>query len=391
MERDKKTSGSRLFFATAVIIIIGTLGTAGLGRIKNTAADVLLSDCVMALLLLAVTCFHYRREYRENALDYDNGEHPYRFLLCLGIGLAVAFVCCFLPAGGWPFLIVFCMLSLFSNMGTGILAASSLLVIPVLLGGNGVSAFVLYFVCGCFSVTLFRHLERDFKIGIPVLLSVSCLLVCETANVVLTANAKPEFELFVIPASNMVISLILLLGALKLFSGMVVYRYRGVYLDMNDTEAPALVQFRERDRKTYMHCVHTTYFCGRIAAKLEMDVEALKCAGYYYRLEELPQLMEGSGFPPAARDILQDFAAARQGIRKRETAVLLCSDAIVSAVSYLLEHGGAKQPDYDRVISTVFQKLLEEGTFDGCDLSMRELKQMIKIFREEKLYYDFLR
>ena len=63
----------------------------------------------------------------------------------------------------------------------------------------------------------------------------------------------------------------------------------------------------------------------------------------------------------------------------------------MSSVTYMLERGARKQLDYDKLIDTVFHKLTEEGSFDRCDISMRELKTMIRIFKEEKLYYDFLR
>ena len=320
MEKNKKNPGWRYFLAEGCILFAGVSGTALLGYVRKQVADRLLGNCVMVAVMLALTFFHYRREYMDQKLDYDNGEHLYRFPMCIAIGLVIAFVCVFLPLGGWPFLLVFCMLALFSNMNTGILAASSVLLVPVLLSGCGVEGFVLYFVCGTFTISLFRQLGTDFRIGLPVTLSVSCLLVCETANVVLTANARPDFELFVIPVTNMVISSILLIGALKLFFTVVVYRYRGVYLDINDTETAVLAAFKEKARKAYMQCVHTTYFCERIATRLGMDVEAMKCAGYYYRLEEqqLRQVMDEKTFPPAAREILLDYLSRESGRGRRQ-------------------------------------------------------------------------
>lgn len=392
MEENKQRTGWRLFLAEGVIIIAAAAGMWFLGGVRELAEDRLLGNCVMTVLLLAAVCFHMRREYLYGGLDYDNGEHIYRFLLCLAIGLAIAFVSGFLPAGGWPFLFVYVMLALFSNMGTGLLAASALLLIAVMLSGGTAAVFSLYFVSGSFAVTLFRHLEKDFKIGIPLFLSVFCLLVCETANLVLVANARPDFEMFVIPAANMIISSILLLGCLKLFSSMVVYRYREKYLDINDTENPVLTGLRESDRKEYMHCIHTAYFCERIGSRLGLDADALKCAGYYHRLgERLETVMEEKQFPPAVREILTEYRDRKQGIRKKETAVLACADTIVSSVTYMLEKGEKRQVDFDRVIDAVFRKMAEDGKFERCEISVRELCTMQKIFKEEKLYYDFLR
>lgn len=392
MEENRRTAGWRLFLAELAIIIAAVAGMWFLGGAREQAEDRLLGNCVMTVLLLASVCFHMRREYIYGGFDYDNGEHIYRFLLCLAIGLAIALVCGFLPAGGWPFLFVYVMLALFSNMGTGLLAASALLLISVMLSGGTVGVFSLYFVSGAFAVTLFRHLEKDFKIGIPLFLSVFCLLVCETANLVLVANARPDFEMFVIPVANMIISSILLVGCLKLFSSMVVYRHREKYLDINDTENPVLTQLRERDRKEYMHCIHTAYFCERIGSRLGLDADALKCAGYYHRLgDELETVMEEKQFPPAVREILTEYRDRKQGMRKKETAVLFCADTILNSVTYMLEKGEQRQVDFDRVIDAVFRKMAEDGNFDRCEISVNELCTMQKIFKEEKLYYDFLR
>lgn len=393
MEENRRKAGWRFFLAEGAIIIAGTLGMGVLGRLRQQPDDRLLANCVMMFLVMGVICLHFRREFVYDDLDYDNGEHVFRFFLCLGIGLAVAFACGFLPVSGWPFLMVFVMLALFSNMSAGILSAASLLLVSVLLSGTDAGGFALYFISGVFAVTFFRHLGEDFKIGIPLFLSIFCLLVCETANVVLVANARPDFEMFVIPVVNVIISSILLLGCLKMFSSMVVYRHREKYLDIIDSENPVIARMRERDRDEYMHCVHTTYFCERIGKRLGLEEEALKGAGYYYRLGgELTQMLEDRQFPPNAREILLDYRGREQGVKKKETAVLLCSDLVISAVKQEIEKTGDQgKADFDRVINELFARLFRDKTFDNCDISIGELRTMQQIFKEEKLYYDFLR
>lgn len=387
-----RKAGWKFFLAEAAIITAGTLGMGLFGRIRQQPDDRLLGNCVMMFLVLAVICFHLRREYVNDSLDYDNGEHIFRFFLCLGIGTLVSFACGFLPVGGWPFLLVYIMLFLFSNMSVGLLSATALLLISILLSGSDAGGFALYFVSGVFAVTLFRHLGDDFKIGIPLFLSILCLLVCETANVVLVANARPDFEIFVIPVANMIVSSVLLLGCLKMFSSMVIYKHREKYLDIIDSENPVIVRLRERDRNEYMHCVHTTYFCERIGKRLGLDVEALKSAGYYYRLGgELTQMLEDKQFPPNAREILLDYRNRQKGMKKKETAVLYCSDMVVSSAKAAIESEGQGQVDFDRMIDNIFSKLFRNKIFDKCDISVSELRTMQQIFKEEKLYYDFLR
>lgn len=392
MEDNKRKLSWKLFPAELVIIIMGAAGMRYLGGIRQLAEDRVLSGCVLAVLGLAVTGFHFRKEYLRGELDYNNEDHIFRFWLCMGMGLIVAFACGLLPVAGWPFLIVFVLLALFSNVSTGILGGCVLLMISVVLSGGSVDGFVLYLVSGAFAVTLFQHLESDFKFGIPIFLSIFCLLVCETASLVLTANARPNLEMFVIPVANLIISSLLLLGCLKLFSSTVVYQHREKYLGINDTENPVLVKLREQNRQEYMQAIHITYFCERIGMQLGMDVDALKCAGYYHRLgEELEQAAAENHFPPAAMEILQEYQSAGKRIFRKETAVLICADTVVTAVLRLLREDPDRKVDYDKIIDDIFEKFLKNGSFDKCRISIEEFRTMQRIFKGEKLYYDFLR
>lgn len=389
MERDRRRITFGKLLPELGSMVLAAAGIYGISVWRKTAFDAALSCMVMAVMGIAVTGFHLRRQYLNDELSYDNDEHLLRFWTCFMIGLAAAFICTFLPAGGWPFLALFVMLALFSNTGTGILGASTLLMIPVLVSGASAAVFFLYFVSGAFAVTLFRDMDREFKIGIPLLLSLLCLFICETANMVLPANAKPNFELFVVPAVNMIISCILLVGILKLFSTMVIYQYREKYFELNDTENQLLSDYKERARADYFQCVHTAYFCERIAQRLTLDVDALKCAGYYHKWEKLPAFLEEKQFPPKAAGILKEFA--EKSYTQKETAVLVCADAVVSSIIYMFSKGQDKGIDYEQIIDAVFKRFMEKRTFRQCDITERELNIIQKIFKEEKLYYDFLR
>ena len=304
----------------------------------------------------------------------------------------------------WVLPLVFILLNLFITpryqitLRTGrvlqvyiVMSIALLFLMIATLWGQSVGIFFLYFISGVFAACLFQHLEQEFAIGIPLFLSLFCLLLCETANVVLLANEHLSLEQFLVPAANLIVSGILLLGILKIFSGTVVFRDRVKYLELNDTENQVLVKYREEDRSEYFLCVHTAYFCERIANKLELDRDALKCAGLYHRkgwdlMQETPDMK----FPAGASEILEEYKGTRK-YKKAETAVLYCSDAVVSAILLLLQKEPEKKPDYEQVIDRIFERIREKGIFSECDLSLRGWNRMQKIFKEEKLYYDFLR
>lgn len=392
MEENRPKITWRNLLPELVSVILTCAGIWGISMVRQHTSDMMMSNMILAVAGVAVLGFGMRQAYLEESLDYDNGKHYLRFWTCFLIGLAVAFVCAFLPTGGWPYLTIFVMLSLFSNTNIGILAGSVLLVISVLLSGANTQLFLLYFLSGLFAVVLFRDLERDFKIGLRLFLSLLCLLLCETAGIVLLANARPNFESFVIPAANIIISGILLLAILKLFSSLVIYKYREKYLELNDTENPLLAEYKKDSKEDYMHSIHTAYFCERIAGRLLLDIEALKCAGYYHRLcGKNSELTEEQKFPPHAQDILKEYYDKKAPIRRKETAVLVCADAVMNTIQHLVGKSQGRELDYDYIIEGVFKHFEEKKTFAKCDLTMREFEIMRGIFKEEKLYYDFLR
>ena len=391
MKSKAKTGFLTLLLPEILTILTGSAAVYAMGLLgKQLSSENALRDAVMTALGLAVAGFFLRREVLDARLDYDNGEHPLRFWIAVGCSLIFSLACAFLPAAGWPYLAVFVVLSLFSNLSVGIVFSSVFLMIAT-LWGQPVGIFFLYFISGVFAACLFQHLEQEFAIGIPLFLSLLCLLLCETANVVLLANEHLSLEQFLVPAANLIVSGILLLGILKIFSGTVAFKDRVLYLELNDTENPVLVKYREEDRNEYFLCVHTAYFCERIATKLDLDKDALKCAGLYHKKGwELMQETPGMTFPEGAEEILAEYKGTRK-YTKAETAVLYCSDAVVSAILLLLQKEPQKKPDYDQVIDRIFERIREKGIFSESDLSLRDWNRMQKIFKEEKLYYDFLR
>lgn len=375
--------------------LIAAAGIVIVCYFKQTPFEHTLKVVVMAVLGIAVTGFRVRREYFRGDIPYVNKLHIDRFWLGMLCALLFAFACVFLPKAGWPFPAVFVMLSLYSTPAIGIMASATALMIPVMLGGASADIFFMYLVSSIFAVSLFCPLEEDSRFTMPLALSMMCLLLCETADIILVANARPKLEMFVVPAVNIILSAVLLAGILKLFAQHALYWFRDKYLELNDTENPLLVELRENDRARYMKAIHITYFTERLANRFSIDVDAVKCASYYHVFgEEILDIMEERDFPPRAREILVEYFTHRSDskkniIRHKETIVIFCSNAVIELVMPLAAKGG--NPDYDTLIDEMFQELMDRGFFDDCDITLRELWVLQNIYKEEKLYYDFLR
>lgn len=403
-----------------MLLILAVAGVWLGGTLLRVGQDTLLRNMVMAAMGMAIVGLLVRQEAAEHMMQYDNEEHVPRFFLCLCISLTIALACVFLPVGAWPFLVIYIALALYGGTFLGTVAGSVLLMITVLSSGAGTPVFVMYLISGFIGVTLFRCLDTEFKVGVPFAISLMGLLVCETANVVLFANERLDMELFVIPAANVIISAVLLLGILKLFSQAVIYRYRVIYMELTAPECKLLSRLKQEAQEDYYQSMHTSYFCERIAAKLGLDVQAVKAAGFYHKISVLyqnrdsenPDSGEAGGveqardiremgrdvfdlfnrqhFPPAMQEILTEYLTDRT-VRRKETAVLIMADAVTAAVIHMLAANKGRDLDYDKIIDSVFRIKLDSGVLSQCQISLLEITQMKAIFKEEKLYYDFLR
>ena len=162
-ERNEDKNGFLLFLLPEIFTVIaGSTAVYAMGIFgKQLSVENALRNAVMTAMALAVAGFFLRREQLDSQLDYDNDEHLMRFWIAVWSCLLLSLACTFLPVGGWPFLPVFVVLSLFSNLPVGILFSSVFLMIAS-FEGQTQGIFFLYFISGIFAACLFQHLEQEF-------------------------------------------------------------------------------------------------------------------------------------------------------------------------------------------------------------------------------------
>lgn len=364
----------------------GTIQTAGMTMIAAAGCGSVL--------------FSVERSREEGSFLFDNEEHLGRFMIIYLISLLGSILFPLLPAGGWPYLVIFIGLMLFSNQIIGLSAGSVLLMISVMIQGSNASTFYIYFVGGLVGITVFSYIDKSFKIWLPLLCSLLIQLVCLSVREVLFVNEVLHVQMFIIPAVNILVCLILLMVLLKYFSFSIIYGSRDIYMDINDPECPLLVELKEFSKNEYYHAIHTAYLCDRIAKRLNMDDAVVKACGYYHRIgtikgenswENVSSILQEYNFPPEVQTILKEYIDRSERILSRETVVLLFCDTTISSVNYLFSKDPQIVLDYDKIISAIFKKKLESDIIDHSRISLGELREMKNILVEEKLYYDFLR
>lgn len=400
MAEDNRQKEQHYIILTAAVMFgISVLLVCFFSYVKAYAAADIIRNTVLTGIGSFLVLFILAQARQDKSFSYDNESHGLRFLIVYVLCLAVSVACGFLPSSGWPFLVIFVSLSLFSNTLTGVACGSLFLMVSILLSGCGMEIFSMYFVCGFLAAALFRHLNDTGKAGVPLTVSLLFLFTAETAVIVLYTNESLKWELFLIPFMNVIISLILLLIVLKIFYSVVIYLHRDRYMEINDPECPLFAELKAYSKEEYYLAMHTAYFCERIARKLSLDAEAAKTAGYYHRIgilteeniwENVQKITQPYHFPPHAQEILKEYVDKDTQKKKKETAVLIMANTVISTILYLLSHK-QEEMDYDRIIDTVFKKKLETGILKENEISMAEISVMKKLFKEEKLYYDFLR
>ncbi len=388
---EKKYNSLKIILPAQILCtILAVLMVMGISLLQQVETEQLISNMALALLAFMIAGYQIRKEFTEQTMDYDNGEHPARFFGCVLIGLFLAGVSCFLPVGAWPFVFVFILLSIFSNMRTGILLSVILLTITVMLTGQAVTGYMIYVLSGIFSTTLFRRIDGKFNMIMAFVLSMLSLVFCEVACVILLQNARPGVEDFVIPAANVIVTTTLLIGILRIFYSQVLYKYRLAYLLLNDTENEVLQEVRTERKQQYMECVHIAYFCDSIGRKLGLDEEALKALSFYRLVSRdvLKSMEEQGKIPPYTCRLFREYFK-EENVTTKETTVVLMTEAVIKRAMERIAAGN--QEDFIKEIDGILDPMLMQERIRTSELSLKDFDTMKHIFKEAKLYYDFLR
>lgn len=397
MERNRKMDRLQ----EAGIFFLSVLISGGAAFLYGYAAKEIVKVVIMSCISTGCVVFAIEESRIFQGFLFDNVEHMWRFTVLYFFYLLGSVVFPMFPAGGWPYVAVFTGLMLFSGRLIAVCAGCNLLFISMLLSpAPSTDLFMIYFISGIAGILLFSALDESFRVWLPLMIALMLQFVGLCLHEVLLVNEVFHGEMFLVPAVNILVNLILLLILLKFFSFSIIYRTRDTYMDINDPECPLLVRLKEFSREEYFHAIHTAYLCDRIAKRLSLDDAAAKAGGYYHKIgilkgensfENVKLVLEDYDIPDYVMEILKEYLNKEEDIVSKETAILLISDTVISSISYLFSKDANANLDYEQLIQAVFKKKMESGILNHNRLSLRELEEIKEILVEEKLYYDFLR
>lgn len=358
----------------------------------------ILQSGLYSIILLTVSGLAVRRLFLINNNDYELAEKKLKafwFVYCIGFALSIA--CTFLSNTAWPFMCIFVLLGLFGGPAAGIVSGSALLMLSVLLSGESCLVAIVYFIAGALSIIVFIGAEKDFKVIKPLLISLIGLMTFLSMGILISYDFKASYEVFLMPLTNVAICAVAIyIGYNYYASHLALMGDEDIYLLLNDTSYPILDDARENDGKNYKYAVHTAHFCELIAEKLGMNKDVLKCAGYYYRFcpmdaSKREAFYVENEFPAQVCDILDeysDFIAKKTDgkIYSRECAVLLCSQMVVVATFGV----ATEKAEAEKLVDAAFLQYEKADTFKFSSVRYSDIEAMKQLFKEDKLYYDFL-
>lgn len=395
----KNTTQIREVGISFITIFLLTLIVGVITYILNRPIAEILRNTITFLWGTIVIVFLWYQSILHNNLEYDNKNHPLRFLIVFLICFAISIGMIFAPTSVWVFLSIMVVLAMFSNTVVGLTAGCILLVITTSLSGTGsMYIFFLYFMTGIIGISLFRNLDLDFEIAGPLCISGISSLVLQTAYIVIFENQPFSLNIMFMPLLNLFVNLVLLFIILKYFSGLSMYLLQDKYSDINDQEFPIMAELKKNNKELYFEAIHTAYLGERIARKLHMNDKAVKGCCYYYKIASntvttesgskipLPDYYE---FPEELKSLILE---CQQGIYgSKESCVVLTSNKVIRSIIKTQKEQTQTKVSLDQLIDAIFNKMIHTDMLLQCDISIRELQIMKKTYIEEKLYYDFLR
>lgn len=365
----------------------------------KTKGEIILNTVFTVFFSLGLAYIFFYNKYAKK-FDYDNGEHPFRFLISYCVSLAVGLVLPLVDVSGWIFLSISISIALFTNSVMGIYCANGILMISCMLKATpDANVFFVYFLASVIGIILFQDIEQEFDVVHSLFISVVCQFVFEIAGFVMLKNERLSVEQFIIPIVNAVVNVIIIFWVLKYFNDQIANKYRNRYLEMNDQEYKILVDLKKRSPKDYWVSIHTAYLVDRMSYALGCNVDKAKTLAYYHRIKKAfsysvsasDRFIKDNGFPPEAAEALARYWNKNIKLTTKEEGIVFISDNMISSIQGIFIKDKQAKVDYEVLYDTLLNKDFVKKALSDSDLSVHDFKLIKEVVLKENLYYDFLR
>jgi len=295
----------------------------------------------------------------------------------------LCYICRFLSVQCWPICVlalVWCLLFEY-RMATMIPAfCMGIVVLDLQLP---VYVYLCYVVLGIVTLSLFDQRKEEkafwkleFLYGLAFLVSQGLFLYC-------TGYCKTEWKEICFSFATLLVTALFLYVFLYFYKRDVLNFHHTFYETYNNPEMDVLLELKAKNANAYKNCIHTAYFCDRLAGKLEVPSNPIRCAALYHEMQNYVD------FPEEVKHIWEEVDGPANGYLHKESIIFICAESVVGTVLALNQKNGKKK-SYEKDIDKIFDYLEKKRIGSNSDISMAEWIVIKDTFLEENLYYDFL-
>ena len=362
--------------------------------VNNLISLVILSGIGCALLV-----FYFIQENINDNLIFENGTYYFRFIIGFFVCLVFAILFPFLPVTAWFYPVIAVALMFCSNRLISFITTTFLLILSLQFSNNSISIFILFFVCIVAVLFSFNFHENKFKIGKSIFIA-SCAQLCMIcAMIIIFSNSKMSIDLFIIPITNLLLSIILFLIILKQFSVLIIYRDYSKYMIINDQAYELMVEFKKKNLKLYLKSIHIAHLVDGISKVIKLDQGLLKAVAYYQyidciregdKIENLNNIFKEHKFPVKCKNLIMDIVKDKGIISKEMSVVYISTEIIEEILEKQQNKSELDTLDYDMIINKKISDLYLMRKFRDSNLTAGELYLIENVLKKEGIYYDFL-
>lgn len=398
MEEERETSFN--FIYKILIPIVNLIVLTGASFILGFELELYVRNLIIIGLISIALIYVLDADYREGRFLFSNAFFLNRFFVTYLICAIGAGICAFLPSYGWIYLAMFVALALFSSMMGGFIAGFLLLCMSILLSGESAFLLIEYAIPGIMGILLFSRITNELKIIYPILVSVlfQYLMICN--GQLLLVNKTANAYMFVMPLINVIITVIMLLFAVKVLSVTFSYEVSDRLLDVIDLEFELLTELKNASKDDYDHSIFTAVLCSKMALRLNLSEPLTKALGYYHRIgairgdnswSSVNDILTSHDIPSEVVGLLEEYMNSERELKSKEVVVLLFADTVISSVKYLFDKNKDVTIDYEKLITSIFDKKIESGIISNSKISYEDINIMREVLIGERLFYDFLK
>lgn len=320
-------------------------------------------------------------------------------IFTLSIFLSCTFF--FLPVMSWVFIPMAILFLFFSNAFIALSATYCCLFITIFLTGASYVVQVLYMLSILISILVFRQIKNNKLYYLAACISISIHLALNFSYNILFLEGPLQSDVIIYSVLNFLINGITLLFVINLADVFVIRKNHTIYTQINDQDFVLMKELKEKKENLYLHAIHCAYFCDKIAPKLGLNTSLVKAGTYYKNIgklepedknESVQIKMKTHKFPKTLCALLEELNTFDESlILSKEACLIITSDQIITAIERIYVENTDAKLDIEKLVDAIAMNIFTSRRFKNSDFTFRDFEIVISFFKEEKLYYDFLR